>query len=216
LERARKIGIHVEVQEVAVEKKKEEEEEEDEDEGVDTWFKVLAADSYSVPKREEVVEGVEKLFLKEAGEFDGEKKFGVEIVWLQLPFPPVVDPKTDAYDKYNISKEPVVSQKAVEESVNLALSLLTEEGVLILVAPLGVPDWWIEGSFMKDEGLEARAKIMSRTLWIIFPDEEVGFLVVLPTIGKTMFRICGLVCRHAIADGRQIPFCALVGSVHGD
>jgi hypothetical protein len=141
LERARKLGIHVEVNEVAVEKKEEEEEEENEDEGVDTWFRVLAAESYSVPKRVEIVEGLEKLFLREAGDFDGGKKYGVEIVWLQLPFPSVVEPKTDAYDKYNIFKESVVSQKVVEESVNLALSLLTEEGVFILVAPLGVPDW---------------------------------------------------------------------------
>jgi hypothetical protein len=129
-----------------------------------------------MPKREEVVEGLEKLFLREAGDFDGGKKYGVEIVWLQLPFPPVVEPKTDAYDKYNIFKEPVVSQKVVEESVNLALSLLTEEGVFILVAPLGVPDWWVKGSFLKNEGIEARAKIMSRTMWIISPDKEVGYL----------------------------------------
>jgi hypothetical protein len=98
----------------------------------------------------------------------------VEIVWLQLPFPPVVEPKTEAYDIYNVNKKPVVSKKVVEDSVNLALSLLTEEGVLILVAPFGIPDWWIEGSSYKDEGLEALAKIMCRTLWIIAPDEEVG------------------------------------------
>jgi hypothetical protein len=62
----------------------------------------------------------------------------------------------------------------VEASVNLALSLLTEEGVLILVAPFGIPDWWIKGSGFKDDGLESLAKIMCRTLWIVAPDEEAG------------------------------------------
>jgi hypothetical protein len=63
-------------------------------------------------------------------------------------------------------------------AVRLALSLLTEEGVLVVVAPLGTPDWWIlsaarEGG-KKAEGVKATPVIKCRTVFCVTADEEVS------------------------------------------
>jgi hypothetical protein len=65
-ERAKLLGIRVEKEEILAEGKKEgeEEEEEEEEQGVETYMRVLKEDSYVVPKRWDVVEAIEKLFLK--------------------------------------------------------------------------------------------------------------------------------------------------------
>jgi hypothetical protein len=138
-ERARKLGITVAKEEILEEgKKKEKEEEEKEvDEGVETYLRELKEGSYVVPKRADVVEAIEKLFLKEEGDF-AESGSSVELVWLQLPFRAALETGSESYGTYDVSKDPLIFEKTVTESVKLGPSLLTEEGVLIFVAPFGV------------------------------------------------------------------------------
>jgi hypothetical protein len=138
-ERARKLGITVAKEEILEEGKKEkkEKEEKEEDEGVKTYIRVLKEGLYVVPERADVEEAIEKLFLKEEGGF-AESGSGVELVWLQLPFPAALETGSESYGTYDVSKDPLIFEKTVTESAKLGLSLLTEERVLILVAPFGV------------------------------------------------------------------------------
>jgi hypothetical protein len=119
-----------------------------------------------------VVEAIEKLFLKEEGDFT-ESKNGVELVWLQLPFPAVVEAGSESYRTYDVSKDPLILEKTMRESVNVGLSLLTEEGVMILVAPFGLPEWWVENSGSEDPSVRAKATIRCRTVMVITADDEV-------------------------------------------
>jgi hypothetical protein len=155
-ERARKLGITVAKEEILEEGKKEEKEEEEKevDEGVETYLRVLKEGSYVIPERADVVEAIEKLFLKEEGEF-AESGSGVELVWLQLPFPAALETGSESYGMYDVLKDPLIFEKTVTESVKLGLSQLTEEGVLILVAPFGVPKWWIENTGKDDPSVAA-------------------------------------------------------------
>jgi hypothetical protein len=97
----------------------------------------------------------------------------VELVWLQLPFPDVVEAGSETYGTYNVSKDPLILEKTVRESVNLGLSLLMEEGVIIMVAPFGLPEWWVEGLGSEDPAVGAKASIRCRTLFVITADDEV-------------------------------------------
>jgi hypothetical protein len=173
-ERARKLGITVAKEEILEKGMKEEKEEEEKevDEGVETYLRVLKEGSYIVPERADVVEAIEKLFLKEEGEFAGCGS-GVELVWLQLSFPAALETGSESYGTYDVSKGPLISKKTVTESVKLGLSLLTEEGVLILVAPFGVPEWWIENTGKDDPSVAAQATIRCRTVMVITADDEV-------------------------------------------
>jgi hypothetical protein len=94
-------------EEILEEGKKEEKEEEEKevDEGVETYLRVLKDGSYVVPERADVVEAIEKLFLKEEGKF-AESGSGVELVWLQLPFPAALETGSESYRTYDVSKEP--------------------------------------------------------------------------------------------------------------
>jgi hypothetical protein len=94
-------------------------------------------------------------------------------VWLQLPFPAALETGSESYGAYDVSKDPLIFEKTVTESVKLGLSLLTEEGVLILVAPFGVPEWWIENSVEDDPSVAAKATIRCRTVMVITADDEV-------------------------------------------
>jgi hypothetical protein len=194
-ERAKMLGIRVEKEEILEEGRKEEkeEEEEEEDEGVETYMRVLKEDSYVVPKRFDVVEAIEKLFLKEEGDF-AESSSGVELVCLQLSFSDVVEAGSESYGTYDVSKDPLIVEKTVRESVNLGLSLLPEEGVMIMVAPFGLPEWWVEGSGSEDPSVGAKASIRCRTLFVITADDEVRNKNC-PSI------VCE--CRRCFADGRQ-------------
>jgi hypothetical protein len=97
----------------------------------------------------------------------------VELVWLQLPFPAVVEAGSESYGTYDVSKDPQILEKTVRESVNVGLSLLTEEGVMILVAPFGLPEWWVENSGSEDPSVGAKATIRCRTVMVITADNEV-------------------------------------------
>jgi hypothetical protein len=160
------------------EKEEKGDDEEDEDEGGDEMYpRVDQSDTFVVPQMVDIVEGVEKLIFKKTGEFMKDK-FGVELVWLTLPFSEVVEPKSYAYEKYDVSKNTLAEEKLAKGSVKLALSLLTEEGVLVVIAPLGTPDWWIlsaarEGG-KEAEGVEATPVIKCRTVFCITGDEEVS------------------------------------------
>jgi hypothetical protein len=76
-ERARKLGITVAKEEILEKGKNEEklEEEKELDEGVETYLRVLKEDSYVVPERADVVEAIEKLFLKGEGGFRRERQW---------------------------------------------------------------------------------------------------------------------------------------------
>jgi hypothetical protein len=149
-----------------------EEEEEEEDEGVETYIRVLNEGAYVAPKRCEVVEAIEKLFLKEEGDFT-KSNSGVELVWLQLSFPAMVEAGSESYGTYDVSKDPLILEKTVRESINVGLSLLTEEGVMILVAPFGLLEWWVDSSGSEVPSVGAKATIRCRTLMVITADDEV-------------------------------------------
>jgi hypothetical protein len=177
LERAEKLGITVAEEEGTEKEEKGEDEEEEEEGGVEMYLRVDQSDSYVVPQMGDIAEGLEKLFFKQKGEFVKDK-FRVELVWLTLPFPEVVERKRDTYEKYDVSKHTVAEEELVKGWVKLALSLLTEEGVLVVVAPLGTPEWWIlsaarEGG-KEAEGVEATPVIKCRTVFCITADEEVS------------------------------------------
>jgi hypothetical protein len=69
LERAEKLGITVAEEEGKEKEEKGEDEEDNEEGGVEMYLRVDHSDSFVVPQMVDIVEGLEKLFFKQKGEF---------------------------------------------------------------------------------------------------------------------------------------------------
>jgi hypothetical protein len=91
---------------------------------------------FKAPSREEIETGLENLWTLEKGEWS-EKNGGVELVWFNMPLPKVVSGEEAA--AYEFTSDPVWESEEVQTAIETGVKLLTGAGVMVMVAPMGVP-----------------------------------------------------------------------------
>jgi hypothetical protein len=97
---------------------------------------VASENTFGTPSVEAIEAGLEYLWVMEEGEWS-DFGAGVELVWLTLPLPKRVTGEEMA--TYEFLDEELWETEEVKEAIKTGMQLLTGAGVLVVVAPVGVP-----------------------------------------------------------------------------
>jgi hypothetical protein len=125
-----------------------------------THVLVKAANKYVVPKHAEVVTGFEKLLIQDKGMFE-KAKGGLELVLFTVPLPPCELLKNREPNAFYYKESMKTLEVDVKTTAELGANLLTLSGVMIVIAPLGLPEEWLmggeqEGSTSNGAGAEKK------------------------------------------------------------
>jgi hypothetical protein len=156
-----------------------------------THVLVKAANKYVVPKHAEVVTGFKKLLIQEKGTFE-KAKGGLELVLFTVPLPPCELLKDRGPNAFDYKESMKTLEVGVNATVELGANLVTPSGVMIVIAPLRLPEEWLtegeqegstsngaraekkDGAGASAKGPPVRRKIRAQCgLVITKPDKEV-------------------------------------------
>jgi hypothetical protein len=109
-----------------------------------THVLVKVDDKYVVPKHAEVVIGFEKLLIQDKGSFE-KSKAGLELVLFTVPLPKCELLAKRGPTAFDYKESMKTLEADVKATVELGANLLTPSGVMIVIAPLGLPKEWLTG-----------------------------------------------------------------------